>query len=197
VIRVLLRAVERYFRTQKDIQSVVAFHPHTGYPVWADGRGAVMHHQWSLMEALGNAGFHLTERWLFFSKVFNALIPEHLPALPGVRLVWDDVGDTDVGMLAFSGQDVVARARFVILPRCNGDFRPDTASLFYLEVCAAYRRQGLGHWLFERGINRLVDRGVYRLLIDVSHQDTLFQSRLRRLGFYEQPQRGYTYIKKL
>ena len=195
VVTVLLRAAEYYFRDKNNVRSIIAFHPHTGYAILGDGRGSLLHQQWDLMSAFGEAGYQLTQRWLLFSREFESLIPEQLPDLPGLRLVWDDVIAGEINMMVKFGIETIARARFVILVGCKEQRRLHTASLFFLGVSPDYQRKGIGHWLLERGINRLVDRGISRLMVDAPHEDVLFQRRLRRLMFRELPQRGYTYEK--
>ncbi len=195
VIRMLLRAANNYFRAQNDLINIIAFHPHTGYPYLDDGRGALVHGQWALMDALGATGFQLTRRWLFYDQRYTGPIPETLPQLPGLQLRWEESGADELVLSVWSGLDRVAFARFLILPRPGDCENPSSASLTHFEVAPDIRRQGVGRWLMVRSANHLFTRGIPRLLVDAPHEDALFHSRLRRLGFHEQPLRGYTYEK--
>jgi GNAT superfamily N-acetyltransferase len=195
VVRMLLRAANNYFRVQNDLINVIAFHPHTGYPYLDDGRGTLRHGQWVLMDALGEAGFRLARRWLFYFREYTDPIPEQLPRLPALQLRWEDSTDDELALSVWSGPDRVASARFLILPRPDNCDNPRTASLYHLTVEPDIRRQGVGQWLLVRAANHLYTRGISRLLVDAPHEDALFHERLRRLGFHEQPLRGYTYEK--
>jgi len=194
-IKVLLRAADAYFRTKNNLTNIIAFHLHTGYPRLNHGRGVVGNTQWALMDALGNAHYHLTRRWLFYSRDFVDFIPEHLPRLPGLKLQWDERMDEGFTLSAWSELDFVARARFIIFPQSSDCEAPRVASLYHLEVVPDYQHHGVGRWLLERGANHLISHGVYRLLEDAAHEDALMQSRLLHLGFRECELRGYTYEK--
>ncbi len=195
VITMLLRAADAYFRTKNNLANIIAFHLHTGYPRLNHGRGTVTNTHWALMDALGNANYRLTWRWLFYSRDFADIIPEHLPRLPGLKLQWEEKMDEGFTLSVWSDLDFVARARFMIFPQSPGCDAPRVASLYHLEVAAAYRHHGVGKWLLERGANYLISRGVNRLLEDADHEDALMQSRLLHLGFRECELRGYTYEK--
>ena len=193
--RILLRAADAYFRTKSDLANILAFPLEAGYPRLNSGRGALSHDQWLLMDALGQAGYRLAKRWLFYEQRFSGPIAEHLPQIPGLKMTWSDSGTEEFALQAWSGQTAIAFARFLELPQPNHCQRPRAALLYRLQVLPEFQRQGVGKWLLERGSNHLIARGVSRLLVDAPHEDSLFQSRLRRLGFYEQPQRGYAYEK--
>lgn len=192
---VLLRAADGYFRAQNNLRNIIAFHLHTGYPRVLYGRGTVMHEQWALMDALGNAAYRLTMRWLFFERRLTTRIPEHPPQLPKLALQWEDSMAEELSLAAWSGHDMIARAQFMILPQPSGCTAPNAASLFNLEVAAEIRGQGAGGWLLERAANQLIAQGVTYLLGDAPHEDIGAQSRLRHLHFHECPLRGYTYEK--
>ena len=194
-IKVLLRAADVYFRAKNNLTNIIAFHLHTGYPRLNHGRGVVGNTQWALMDALGDAGYHLTRRWLFYRRDFDDIIPEHLPRLPGLKLQWDEKMDEGFTLSVWSELDFVARARFMIFPQSSECDAPRVASLYHLEVVPDYQHHGVGRWLLERGANHLISHGVYRLLEDASHEDALMQSRLLHLGFRECELRGYTYEK--
>jgi len=194
-IRVLLRAADAYFRSKHNLTNIFAFHLHTGYPRLNYGRGTAGHEQWALMDALGEENYRLSQRWLFYNRDFTDLIPEHQPQLPGLKLQWEEQVDERFTLSAWSGLDAVARARFMIFPQPPECSVPRVASLYHLEVLPDYQHQGIGRWLLERGANHLIARGVHRLLEDASHEDARTQSRLLRLGFHEDPQRGYVYEK--
>jgi ribosomal protein S18 acetylase RimI-like enzyme len=147
------------------------------------------------MDALGEAGFRLARRWLFYFREYTDPIPEQLPRLPALQLRWEDSTDDELVLSVWSGPDRVASARFLILPRPDNCDNPRTASLYHLTVEPDIRRQGVGQWLLVRAANHLYTRGISRLLVDAPHEDALFHERLRRLGFHEQPLRGYTYEK--
>ncbi len=194
-IKLLLRAADAYFRAKNNLTNIIAFHLHAGYPRLDHGRGAAGHEQWALMDALGRANYRLARRWLFYHRDFADFIPEHLPRLPGLTLQWEEKSDEGFTLSAWSEMKLVARARFMIFPRPPDCDAPRVASLYHLEVLPDYLHHGVGRWLLERGANHLVAHGVNRLLEDVAHEDALMQSRLRRLGFHECEQRGYTYEK--
>lgn len=195
VIKLLLRAADAYFSTKHNLTNITAFHLHTGYPRLNHGRGTAPNTQWALMDALGNAAYRLTRRWLFYSRDFVGVTPEHLPRLPGLKLQWEERMDEGFTLSVWSELDFVARARFLIFPQPSDCAVPHTASLYHLEVAPEYQHRGVGRWLLERGANYLISRGVNRLLEDVAHEDAPMQSRLLRLGFRECELRGYTYEK--
>jgi len=194
-IRVLLRSADAYFRSKSNLTNILAFPLEAGYPRLNAGRGTIPHKQWGIMDALSQAGYRLTRRWLFYEQRFPALIPEHQPQLPGLKLTWEDAGNEGIVLKVWSELDAIADARFMNLPQPDRCQQPPSALLYHLQVLPDFQRQGVGKWLLERGVNHLIARGVTRLLVDAPHEDALFQTRLRRLGFYEQPQRGYTYEK--
>ena len=193
--RMLLRAADGYFRAASGLDGIVAFHPYGGYPFINRGRGALMHEEWEIMDAMGQAGYRLTRRWLFFERAFTTFIPERLPQMPGLALSWEKPSDEVWGLNVHLQGDPIAEARFMLLPQPEDCTLARAATLYHLTVEPEYQRRGIGAWLLQRGVNHLVGLGVRRLLIDVPHEDALLQSRLFRLQFREQPQRGYTYEK--
>ena len=195
VTPMLLRAADNYFRTKNNLSNIIAFHIHTGYPFLDDARGTLLHEQWALMEAVGGAGYRLSRRWLFYQQVFDAPVIERLPHLSGLELHWDDLTDETLAVSARLEFNPIATARFMLLPRPRDCSLPRTASLYHFEVEPEMRQQGIGRWLLARSVNHLLAIGFPRLLVDAPHEDALFHARLRRLGFHEQAQRGYTYEK--
>ena len=192
---VLLRAADAYFRTNASLADIVAFHPYSGYPLINQGRGALMHEEWTIMDAMGQAGYRLASRWLYFHRSFTALIPEQLPQIPGLKLSWERSSDLAWGLRVQLQGEPIAEARFMPLPQSQDCPLPRSAALYHIEVTPAFHRQGIGRWLLQRGMNHLITLGFDRLLIDAPHEDALLQSRLFRLQFREQSQRGYTYEK--
>jgi ribosomal protein S18 acetylase RimI-like enzyme len=195
VTRILLRAADSYFRSKKNLDGILAFHIYAGYPYLNDGRGPLLYERWDLMDALGVAGYQLTRRWLFYEQIFETMVPEQMPLLPGLRLRWDEMTEGELALSVWLDLDQIATARFLLLPRPGDCHLPRTASLYHLEVAPDARHQGVGRWLLARAVNHLVTTGIRRMLVDAPHEDALLQSRLRRLGYDEQPQRGYTYEK--
>ncbi len=189
----LLKAADAYFGGKRDLDGVMAFDLATGYPRVAWGRGALLGEDWPLMDALGERGYHLTRRWLFYERHFSVPIPEHLPQLPGLALFWQDDMDDHMAFIVRSGVEEVASIRFLRHPQPSDCPEPLSAGLHRLDVRAEYQRQGVGRWLLERGVNHLIARGVRRLFVDVPHEDARAQSRLMRMGFHESPLRGYSF----
>ncbi len=194
--RVLLRAADAYFRTKTDLSNIIAFHPHSGYPLINQGRGVVFQEQWGIMEALGADGYQLTRRWLFFERSFPGIIPERLPHIADLKLEIEAISMTEWRFTVWLDAEPIARARFMILPSLSDCSPSRSASLYQLKVDPKRQRQGIGRWLLERGINHLIAQGVDRLLVTAPHEDTPLHGRLYRLQFREQPLRGYTYEKK-
>ncbi len=189
----LLKAADAYFAGKKDLDGIIAFHLDTGYPRVAYGRGVILGEDWPLMDALGRRGYQLARRWLFYQRDFSQPIPERLPQLPGLALFWQDDREDLISFHVRSGVEEIAAIRFMRYPQPSSCTEPLTAGLHRLDVRPDYRRQGVGRWLLERGINHLLARGVRRLFVDVPHEDALTQSRLMRMGFHESPLRGYSY----
>ncbi len=195
VAQVLLRAANAYFASKRNLANIIAFHPDGGYPRLDFGRGALAHERWGVMDALGDAGYHLSQRWLFYERPLPDFIPEQLPQLPGLTLQWQDIDPDNFVLTAWSGLDKAAQAHFMTLPQPPSCSKPRTASIYRMEVRDSFQHQGIGRWLLQRGANHLRTIGVERLMETVSHQDVRTQDRLRRLGFHECPQRGYTATK--
>jgi GNAT superfamily N-acetyltransferase len=195
--RLLLRAADAYFRAQKDVTQVLAFHLNTGYPRLNHGRGTVRHDDWGLMSALGDAGYQLVNRWLFYEQDFEALMTETLPAMPDLRLRWDDWLPEHVALSVWSESALVARARFMLFPQPEACQNQRAASLYDLHVVPDFRGWHIGRWLLARGVNHLITRGITHLFEAVAHDDVAMHARLRSLDFSESPQRGYAYEKQL
>ncbi len=189
----LLKAADVYFDGKRNLDGIIAFDLATGYPRVAYGRGAILGEDWRLMEALGQRGFKLARRWLFFERHVRAPIPEHLPQLPGMTLFWQDSMDDHLSLVVRLGSDEIASIRFIRYPQPDDCSEPLSAGLHRLDVRPERQGQGVGRWLLERGINHLVAHGVRRLFVDIPHEDGTSQSRLMRMGFHEAPLRGYSY----
>ena len=189
----LLKAADVYFDGKRNLDGVIAFDLATGYPRVAWGRGAILGEDWLLMDALGQRGFKLARRWLFYGRHFSEHIPERLPQLPGLALFWQDDMDDHFTFIVRLGVDDIASIRFMRYPQSPDCPEPVSAGLHRLNVRAEYQRQGIGRWLLERGVNHLIAHGVQRLFVDIPHEDAQGQSRLMRMGFHESPLRGYSY----
>jgi GNAT superfamily N-acetyltransferase len=197
-VALLVRAADAYFERKSRLDGIVAFHVETGYPRIACGRGALLGDApWPVMTALGDRGYQLVRRWLFFERPLSEMLPERLPQLSGLELHWqEDVAD-GLGLVVHSTEgEPVAEARFLRFPQGEDCPEPPMAGLYRFEVVPERRRKGVGLWLLQRSMNHLLARGVRRLCVDAPHEDRLTQTRLLRLGFRESPLRGYSYEKR-
>jgi len=192
---VLLRAANAYFRTKTDLTNIIAFHPHSGYPLIDFGRGVVFQEQWQIMKALGRDGYRLRQRWLFFERHFSTHIYEHLPGISDLKLQIEVVAGDEWSLILWHEAEQIAVARFLIHPHPQNCAPIRTASLHKLQVRADMQRQGIGRWLMERGVNHLISHGIQHLLVEATHEDSALHTRLYRLQFRELPLRGYTYEK--
>lgn len=196
-IGLLVRAANAYFLQKSHLTNIIAFHMETGYPRLLYGRGTVMGMEWAWMQALGEQGYQLAHRWLFYEHQVDRPMSEHLPNIPNLILDWETEMDGQITLMVRQGVDILAKAHFMLLPQNPDCPRPRAASLYQLNVEPTYQRQGIGRWMLERGANHLLALGIPLLTIHALHEDTLTQSRLLRLGFHESPLRGYTYERAL
>ena len=191
--QILLRAAAHYFGQQRALSNILAFHLHTGYPRLNHGRGTVQQDDWALMTALGEAGYRLTQRWLFYRRDFSDMIEEPLPDVPGLSLRWQASVPEQFTLSAWAGPELAARAQFMLFPQPPTCPAEPGASLFDLQVMPKYQQRHMGRWLLARGVNHLIARGITHLFEAVPHDASRMQERLRALNFTESSQRGYSY----